>query len=145
MLKPQTAIMKSIKDFNNEFSSSRTFCFLHELESLIDNNLIKGGDLNNAIVIVEEKINDNKLNKLKKIFNKEDIEINKKGTLNNLNLRFENEPARHKLLDIIGDLSLVGRPIKGKITAYKPGHKNNTKFAKKLKEAMIEEIRKKHQ
>ena len=79
MLKPQTAIMKSIKDFNNEFSSSRTFCFLHELESLIDNNLIKGGDLNNAIVIVEEKINDNKLNKLKKIFNKEDIEINKKA------------------------------------------------------------------
>ena len=143
VLKPQTAIMKSIKDFNNEFSSSRTFCFLHELESLIDNNLIKGGDLNNAIVIVEEKINDNKLNKLKKIFNREDIEINKRGTLNNLNLRFENEPARHKLLDIIGDLSLVGRPIKGKITAFKPGHKNNTKFAKKLKEAMIEEIRKK--
>ena len=142
VLKPQTALMKSIKDFNNEFSSSRTFCFLHELESLIDNNLIKGGDLNNAIVIVEEKINDNKLNKLKKIFNKEDIEINKRGILNNLNLRFENEPARHKLLDIIGDLSLVGRPIKGKITAFKPGHKNNTKFAKKLNEVMIEEIRK---
>ena len=141
-LKPQTAFMKSIKDFNDEFSSSRTFCFLHELESLIDNDLIKGGDLSNAIVIVEEKINDKKLKKLKKIFNKEDIEINKGGTLNNLNLRFKNEPARHKLLDIIGDLSLIGKPIKGKITAYKPGHKNNTKFAKKLKEVMIEEIRK---
>jgi len=138
----QKAFMGSIKEFNEHFSSSRTFCFLHELEVLLNNNLIKGGDLNNAIVIVEENISSDKLNKLKKAFNKEDIKVTVGGTLNNLTLRYNNEPARHKLLDIIGDLSLIGLPIRGKITAYKPGHKNNTNFAKKLKEIMKEDIRK---
>ena len=104
--------------------------------------MIKGGDLNNAIVFVEEKISDKKLNFLAKKFNKTNIKVEEGGILNNLKLRFKNEPARHKLLDVIGDLSLLGVPIKGKITASKPGHKNNTKFTKYLKTIMIEENKK---
>jgi len=138
----QNASLKSITDFKEEISSSRTFCFLHELETLLDNNLIKGGNLNNAIVVVEQKIEKEKLLKLAQAFNKKDIKVTKGGTLNNLTLRHHNEPARHKLLDVVGDLSLLGRPIKGKITATKPGHKNNTKFAKYLKDIMKEEMKK---
>ena len=126
----QNANIKKINEFDEKISSSRTFCFLHELEQLIDNKLVKGGDLNNAIVIVENKITEHSLKKIKNIFNKKQIKVNNKGYLNNLDLRYENEPARHKLLDVIGDLALVGRPLKGKIIAYKPGHKNNVKFAK---------------
>ena len=103
--------------------------------------MIKGGNINNAIVIVEEEINDDKLNKLRTIFNKKDIRVSKSGILNNLSLRFKNEPARHKLLDVIGDLTLLGKPIKGKIVAYKPGHKNNTKFAKYLNEIMTKDLK----
>tara|TARA_B100001758_G_scaffold247927_1_gene268651 strand:- start:24712 stop:26103 length:1392 start_codon:yes stop_codon:yes gene_type:complete len=138
----QKASISSMDQFNTEIASSRTFCFLHELEELLDDNLVKGGDINNAIVVVEDDISDQKLFKLKKKFNKPDIKVIEGGYLNNLTLRYKNEPARHKLLDVIGDLSLVGAPIKGKITAIKPGHKNNTKFAKKLKEIMMEEISK---
>lgn len=138
----QEASLNSISDFSTEFSSSRTFCFLHELELLLDNNLIKGGDVNNAIVIVENDISSEKMSKLEKAFNKKDIKVNEGGYLNNLELRYNNEPARHKLLDVIGDLSLLGRPIKGKITAIKPGHKNNTNFAKQLKQIMIEDMNK---
>ena len=139
----QKAAISSIKEFNSEISSSRTFCFLHELEVLLANNLIKGGDVNNAIVIVEEEISEEKLNKLANAFNKSDIKVGTKGgILNNLKLRYENEPARHKLLDVIGDLALVGKPIKGKITAYKPGHKSNTEFAKQLKKIMKEDMSK---
>ena len=138
----QNANLDNILDFKKDIASSRTFCFLHELEELIDKNLVKGGNINNAIVVVENEINNNKLTKLKKAFNNPKIQVNKNGYLNNLTLRHDNEPARHKLLDVIGDLSLVGRPIKGKITAIKPGHKNNTKFAKILKKAMIEQINK---
>jgi len=138
----QKAEINSIKEFNSEITSSRTFCFLHELEVLLANNLIKGGDVNNAIVIVEEEISEEKLNKLARAFNKSDIKVGEGGVLNNLKLRHKNEPARHKLLDIIGDLSLVGKPIKGNITAYKPGHKSNTKFAKQLKKIMEEDMRK---
>ncbi len=132
----QNASISDISKFNKEISSSRTFCFLHELENLLEKNLIKGGEINNAIVIVENEISDQKLSTLKKIFNNENIKINKKGYLNNIKLRHINEPARHKLLDLIGDLSLLGKPIKGKISAIKPGHKNNTKFAKKINEIM---------
>ena len=135
----QNASITSMAHFNSEIASSRTFCFLHELEQLLDDDLIKGGDINNAIVVVENDIPDEKLSKLKNEFKKTDIKVIEGGYLNNLTLRYENEPARHKLLDIIGDLSLLGMPIKGKITAIKPGHKNNTKFAKKLKEVMMEE------
>jgi UDP-3-O-[3-hydroxymyristoyl] N-acetylglucosamine deacetylase/3-hydroxyacyl-[acyl-carrier-protein] dehydratase len=138
----QKAAINSIKEFNNNISSSRTFCFLHELEVLLANNLIKGGDVNNAIVIVEEEISEEKLSKLANDFNKSDIKVGEGGILNNLKLRHNNEPARHKLLDVIGDLALVGKPIKGKITAYKPGHKSNTEFAKQLKEIMEENISK---
>ncbi len=136
ILRIQKAAINSIKEFNSEITSSRTFCFLHELEVLLANNLIKGGDVNNAIVIVEEEITEEKLNKLATAFNKSDIKVGEGGILNNLKLRHKNEPARHKLLDVIGDLALVGKPIKGRITAYKPGHKSNIEFAKQLKKIM---------
>ena len=135
----QHAEINDISKFNTDISPSRTFCFLHELEDLINNNLVKGGDINNAIVLVDKKIEEKQLLKIKKIFNNQKIQINKNGTLNNLELRFENEPARHKILDLIGDLTLLGKPIKGKIKVFKPGHKNNTKFAKKLKKIMSKE------
>ncbi|MEC7646148.1 MAG: bifunctional UDP-3-O-[3-hydroxymyristoyl] N-acetylglucosamine deacetylase/3-hydroxyacyl-ACP dehydratase [Bacteroidota bacterium] len=138
----QKASLSNISDFQKEIASSRTFCFLHELEELIDNNLVKGGDINNAIVIVENKISSKKLSKLKKVFNNSEIQVNNNGYLNNVSLRHKNEPARHKLLDVVGDLSLIGMPIKGKITAFKPGHKNNTKFAKKLKQMIMEQKKK---
>ena len=111
----QNANIKKISEFEEKISSSRTFCFLHELEQLIDNKLVKGGDLNNAIVVVENKITEHSLKKIKNIFNKRQIKVTKKGYLNNLDLRYDNEPARHKLLDVIGDLALVGRPLKGKL------------------------------
>jgi len=138
----QTATLHNLSSFNTDIASSRTFCFLHELEELLENNLIKGGDINNAIVIVEDEISNEKLNDLSKTFNKTDIKVEEGGILNNLKLRYENEPARHKLLDVIGDLSLLGVPIKGKITATKPGHKNNTEFVKYLKDIMKEEMKK---
>ena len=138
----QTATLKNLSEFKVNIASSRTFCFLHELEELLEHDLIKGGDVNNAIVIVEKKISDEKLNLLSKAFNKTDIKVEKGGLLNNLTLRHKNEPARHKLLDVIGDLSLLGLPIKGKITVSKPGHKNNTKFAKYLKNIMMEDNKK---
>ena len=138
----QNASLKNIAHFQTEIASSRTFCFLHELEELLDKNLVKGGDINNAIVIVENEISNQKLSKLKQAFKNPEIQVNDGGYLNNLTLRHNNEPARHKLLDVIGDLSLVGMPIKGKITALKPGHKNNTKFAKHLKEIMMDQISK---
>ena len=138
----QTATLKDLSEFKSDIAPSRTFCFLHELELLLEHNLIKGGDVNNAIVIVEEEISEEKLNFLAKTFNKTNIKVEEGGILNNLKLRYKNEPARHKLLDVIGDLSLLGMPIKGKITVSKPGHKNNTKFAKYLKNIMIEENKK---
>ena len=138
----QTATLDDLSEFKVNIASSRTFCFSHELEQLLENDLIKGGDVNNAIVIVEEEISDEKLNDLAKAFNKTDIKVVEGGVLNNLKLRHKNEPARHKLLDVIGDLSLLGLPIKGKISASKPGHKNNTKFAKYLKNIMIEDNKK---
>ena len=142
ILGTQIASLNNISDFKDEIASSRTFCFLHELEELLKNNLVKGGDINNAIIIVENKISAQKLSKLKNAFNSSEIDVNDNGYLNNIDLRYHNEPARHKLLDVIGDLSLVGMPIIGKITAFKPGHKNNTKFAKQLKEMMMDQISK---
>ncbi len=138
----QSASLNCLSDFQNEIASSRTFCFIHELDYLLENDLIKGGDINNAIIIVENKISDKKLNLLRKKFKNPKINVNESGYLNNISLRHKNEPARHKLLDVIGDLSLLGLPIKGKILAYKPGHKINTKFAKKLKKIMMEQINK---
>ena len=140
-LEKQNCVLKDINDFENEFSSSRTFCFLHELEDLLENNLIKGGDLNNAIVIVDRDIKEKDLAQLATTFNKKNIAVQEKGILNNLELRHQNEPARHKLLDVIGDLTLIGKNIKGHIIAKKPGHTSNVAFAKKIKEIMKEEIR----
>lgn len=137
----QNSTLNNISDFGKEIASSRTFCFLHELEELLENNLIKGGDINNAIVLVENNINNSNLSTLAKQFGIKTIKVSKEGILNNLELRHPNEASRHKLLDFIGDLSLVGFPIKGKIIAIKPGHTNNTNFVKKLKEIIIKDMK----
>ena len=136
VLGSQHASLNDIAQFKKEISSSRTFCFLHELEMLHKNNLIKGGDLNNAIVVVDRVIEDHELDSLAKLFNKPKVEVKKEGILNNVELRHRNEPARHKLLDVMGDLALAGRPLKAQILAARPGHAANVAFAKKLKKAM---------
>ncbi|MFN0276944.1 MAG: bifunctional UDP-3-O-[3-hydroxymyristoyl] N-acetylglucosamine deacetylase/3-hydroxyacyl-ACP dehydratase [Chitinophagales bacterium] len=133
VLGQQHASLKHIHDFSKEVASSRTFCFLHELEMLYENNLIRGGDLNNAIVIVDKEVSDDEMQKLRKMFNKQNVTVQKEGILNNLELHWVNEPARHKLLDVIGDLALVGKPIRGKVIAHRPGHATNVEFAKKIK------------
>jgi UDP-3-O-[3-hydroxymyristoyl] N-acetylglucosamine deacetylase/3-hydroxyacyl-[acyl-carrier-protein] dehydratase len=133
VLGQQHASLNLLSDFKKEVSSARTFCFLHELEMLVEAGLIKGGDLNNAIVIVEKDISSDLKRKLQAIFNKPDIDVVKEGILNNLKLNFPNEPARHKLLDVIGDLALVGVPFHANIISTRPGHKSNVEFAKKLK------------
>ncbi|MAW66063.1 MAG: UDP-3-O-[3-hydroxymyristoyl] N-acetylglucosamine deacetylase [Flavobacteriales bacterium] len=138
VLGKQFAELKRIEDFEEEISSSRTFCFLHELEHLAQNNLIKGGDLSNAIVVVDEVLEKERLIQIAKLLGKPSVEVNKEGILNNIKLRHANEAARHKLLDIVGDLTLVGRPIKGKIIASKPGHGPNTEFAKLIKKSIKE-------
>jgi UDP-3-O-[3-hydroxymyristoyl] N-acetylglucosamine deacetylase/3-hydroxyacyl-[acyl-carrier-protein] dehydratase len=135
VLGSQHASITKMSEFKNEISNCRTFCFLHELEMLLDNNLIKGGDLNNAIVIVDREIDDDEMENLAKLFGKKKVEVKKEGILNNVELRFHNEPARHKLLDMIGDLALAGVPVKAQILAAKPGHKANVEFAKKIKRA----------
>ncbi len=136
VLGSQHATLTDIRDFKKDIASSRTFCFLHELEMLYKNNLIKGGDLNNAIVVVDRVVKDDELDYLAGLFNKPKVEVKKEGILNNVDLRHRNEPARHKLLDVVGDLALVGRPIKAQILAARPGHAANVAFAKKLKKAM---------
>ncbi|MGB3947254.1 MAG: bifunctional UDP-3-O-[3-hydroxymyristoyl] N-acetylglucosamine deacetylase/3-hydroxyacyl-ACP dehydratase, partial [Bacteroidia bacterium] len=133
VLGTQHAHIYKIEDFKTDIAMCRTFVFLHELEALLANNLIKGGDLNNAIVLVDREISEQTLNHLKKIFHKEDVEIKGKGVLNTTNLHFINEPARHKLLDIVGDLALVGMPLKMHVLAARPGHAGNVAFAKKIK------------
>jgi UDP-3-O-[3-hydroxymyristoyl] N-acetylglucosamine deacetylase / 3-hydroxyacyl-[acyl-carrier-protein] dehydratase len=132
VLGTQNATLKNIADFKSEISNARTFSFLHELESLLDNGLIKGGDLNNAIVYVDKEISDSTMENLKVAFGKEKISVKPNGILDNLTLHYPNEAARHKLLDIIGDLALIGTRIKGKVIANKPGHFVNTQFAKKM-------------
>lgn len=132
ILGTQNASLKSLADFNDEIASSRTFSFLHELEALLANGLIKGGDLNNAIVYVDKEISPETMENLKKAFGKDTISVKPNGILDNLTLHHPNEAARHKLLDVIGDLALVGRRIQGKVIANKPGHFVNTQFAKKL-------------
>jgi UDP-3-O-[3-hydroxymyristoyl] N-acetylglucosamine deacetylase/3-hydroxyacyl-[acyl-carrier-protein] dehydratase len=133
VLNNQFATLESIKDFKDEIANCRTFVFLHELEYLLNNNLIKGGELNNAIVIIDNEISQNELDRLADLFHHDHVEVKPQGILNNLELYFDNECARHKLLDVIGDLILCGKHIKGRIIAYKPGHRPNTIFAKALK------------
>ncbi len=132
VLGTQNATLDHISDFKKEISEARTFSFLHEIEMLLDHGLIKGGDLNNAIVYVDKEISESTMNKLRKAFNKTDISVKPNGILDNLTLHQPNEAARHKLLDVIGDLALAGTRIRGKVIANKPGHYVNTQFAKKL-------------
>ena len=137
VLGSQHYTLNELSKFKNEVANSRTFCFLHEVEKLFKKNLIKGGDLNNAIVIVDKVISENKLNKLSKLLGKKKVKVEKEGILNNVKLRYHNEPARHKLLDVLGDITLLGRPIKGHIIAARTGHKSNVEFTKLLKREMV--------
>lgn len=132
VLGTQNANLTKLSDFKNEISNSRTFSFLHELEMLLEEGLIKGGDLNNAIVYVDKPLSEDTMEKLKIAFNKETIAVRPNGILDNLNLHYPNEAARHKLLDVVGDLALIGLRLKGKVIANKPGHYVNTQFAKKM-------------
>lgn len=134
VLGTQHATMYNIGEFNKEISKCRTFVFLHELEGLLQHNLIKGGDLDNAIVLVDRVIPIEKIEYLAKVFNKPNVQVKGKGVLNNTTLHYYNEPARHKLLDMVGDLALVGVHIKAHILAARPGHAGNVAFAKKIKE-----------
>ncbi len=140
ILGTQNATMNSIKNFKDDISNSRTFSFLHEIEMLLNKGLIKGGDLNNAIVYVDKPLSDSTMKKLKKAFNKDDIKVNPNGILDNLTLHHPNEAARHKLLDVVGDLALIGTKIRGRVIATKPGHHVNTEFARKMN-AVIEEAK----
>lgn len=137
VLDEQCASLHTLEGFETEIAPCRTFVFLHELETLISRNLIKGGDLTNAIVFVNRKVSDEELDRIATFFRKPKVTVKECGILNNVELYFDNEPARHKLLDVIGDLTLVGRPIKGKVTAVKPGHFSNTAFARKIKHTLL--------
>jgi UDP-3-O-[3-hydroxymyristoyl] N-acetylglucosamine deacetylase/3-hydroxyacyl-[acyl-carrier-protein] dehydratase len=137
VINSQHASLNDISTFAREIASCRTFCFLHELEALYKANLIKGGDLTNAIVIVDRDVEEGELDYLSQLLNKPKIGVNKKvGILNNLDLHYPNEMARHKLLDVVGDLALIGRPIKAQILAARPGHAANVALAKKIKKLM---------
>ncbi len=133
VLGTQHAILRNLDDFESDIAPSRTFCFLHELRMLVDNNLIKGGDVNNAIVVVDEEVSEAEMADLSDIFNKKDIKVDSTGILNNIELHYPNEAARHKLLDVVGDLALVGYPINAEIISLRPGHKSNVEFAKILR------------
>ena len=130
VLRPQTAILEDMSDFEKEIAPCRTFVFFHELEMLLKYNLIKGGDLSTAIVFVEGCVGEEELQRVAKLFNMESVGVHEGGILNNTTLHFENEPARHKLLDLIGDMALLGKPILGHVKAFKPGHLANTEFVK---------------
>lgn len=141
VLGTQNASLDSMTDFKKEIAPARTFSFLHELEMLLENGLIKGGDLNNAIVYVDKPLSESNMDRLKEAFGKDNISVQPNGILDNLSLHFSNEAARHKLLDVVGDLALVGVPIKGKVFAHKPGHKVNAAFSKKLAQIIKQERR----
>lgn len=141
VLGTQNANMKSISEFKTEIADCRTFSFLHELEMLLEHGLIKGGDLNNAIVYVDKELSVETMEKLKVAFGKEKISVTPNGVLDNLTLHYPNEAARHKLLDVVGDLALIGTRIKGKVIANKPGHFVNTQFAKKIAKIIKNEQR----
>jgi len=126
----QRVVMNSLSDFIDHFASARTFAFLSEIRPLLEKNLIRGGDLQNALVFVDTKLNEEDYTFLRQVFNQYDIDILSNGILNNVKLRFEDEPVRHKTLDILGDLALVGVPFTAKIFAKRPGHANNIQLAK---------------
>jgi UDP-3-O-[3-hydroxymyristoyl] N-acetylglucosamine deacetylase/3-hydroxyacyl-[acyl-carrier-protein] dehydratase len=132
----QYAILDSMDDFEKEIADSRTFVFFHELEPLHDMGLIKGGDLDNAVVILEKEVEQSEIDRIAKLFNRPGINKHTAGILNNTELYHPNEPARHKLLDIMGDLALVGQPVRGKVVATRPGHYANTRLAKIMRQEM---------
>jgi len=132
----QYAILDSVKNFEAEIANSRTFVFFHELEPLFNMGLIKGGDLDNAVVILEKEVEQSEIDRIARLFNRPGITKHTAGILNNTELRHPNEPARHKLLDLMGDLALVGHPIKGKVVATRPGHYANTRLAKIMRQEM---------
>ncbi|MCG3165100.1 MAG: hypothetical protein POELPBGB_00861 [Bacteroidia bacterium] len=136
VLGTQHFTLEKVSDFASEIASSRTFCFLHELEFLFNNNLIKGGDMSNAIVVVDKEVENGELDKLSTLLKKPKVEVAKEGILNNVQLHHQNEPARHKLLDVVGDLALLGAPLKAHVFATRPGHAANVEFAKKLKKLL---------
>ncbi len=139
VLNTQNATFSNKNDFKADIAPSRTFCFLHELEHMLENNLIKGGDVSNAIVFVNRVISDKELERLASLFNRPKMEVLNEGILNNIELNFKNEPARHKLLDVMGDMALIGVPIKGHIIALRPGHQTNIEFAKLIKQHIKKE------
>lgn len=139
----QYAILDQLDDFEKEIAGSRTFVFFHELEPLFRMGLIKGGDLENAVVILEREVEQEEIDRIAKMFNKPGITEHHAGVLNNTKLRYPNEPARHKLLDLIGDLSLVGQPIKGKVVATRPGHYSNTRLARMIRQQIKRKMLKK--
>lgn len=140
VLNNQFASLSSLNDFKAEIANCRTFVFLHELEFLLKNNLVKGGDLDNAIVIMDRAVSQEELDHIADLFNHKHVEVKAQGgILNNIDLQYNNECARHKLLDVIGDLTLAGKRIKGRIIATKPGHHTNTEFAKLLQKAIRKE------
>ncbi|APY00256.1 bifunctional UDP-3-O-[3-hydroxymyristoyl] N-acetylglucosamine deacetylase/3-hydroxyacyl-ACP dehydratase [Lacinutrix venerupis] len=141
VLGTQNATLNKLSDFKKDIADSRTFSFLHELESLLEHGLIKGGDLNNAIVYVDKELSPETMKKLQIAFKKDNIAVNANGILDNLTLHHPNEAARHKLLDVIGDLALIGTRIRGKVIANKPGHYVNTQFAKKMSKLIKNERR----
>lgn len=141
VLGTQNATLQRISDFKKDIADSRTFSFLHEIEMLLENGLIKGGDLNNAIVYVDKELSPETMERLKVAFKKDNIAVKPNGILDNLTLHHPNEAARHKLLDVIGDLALVGTRLRGKVIANKPGHFVNTLFAKKLNKIIKQERR----
>jgi UDP-3-O-[3-hydroxymyristoyl] N-acetylglucosamine deacetylase/3-hydroxyacyl-[acyl-carrier-protein] dehydratase len=135
----QYASLEELENFKEEIAPCRTFVFLHEIEYLAKNNLIKGGDVDNAIIIVDRQVSQEELDRLANLFNKPKVKVQPEGILNNVDLRFANEPARHKLLDLMGDLALVGRWFKAKIIATRPGHQSNNEFARALRQVMKKE------
>lgn len=141
VLGTQNATLNKLSNFKTEIADSRTFSFLHELEMLLEHGLIKGGDLNNAIVYVDKELSPETMDKLRVAFNKDEIAVKPNGILDNLTLHHPNEAARHKLLDVIGDLALIGTRIRGKVIANKPGHFVNTQFAKKMSKIIKNERR----
>lgn len=139
----QYAILDQIDDFEKEIAGSRTFVFFHELEPLFRMGLIRGGDLENAVVILEREVEQEEIDRIAKMFNKPGITKHNAGVLNNTKLRYPNEPARHKLLDLMGDLALVGQPIKGKVVATRPGHYSNTRLARLIRQQIKRQATKK--
>jgi len=143
VLGTQNAYLRDLKDFSEKIAPARTFSFLHDLEMLLKNGLIKGGDLSNAIIFVDKEISEETKELLKDYFKQDDFNVKSNGILNNLDLQWPNEAAKHKLLDVIGDLALTGTRLRGKVIANKPGHKVNTAFAKKLQKIIKNERRNK--